>query len=153
LCREEAVWLSSEASRLGNVKLCAVVKEDLENELADFKPFLSGGELYLDEEKNFYDPAGRTSGYGSLFSFSLLAKIRKITVAGNMKGEGFILGGVIVVGPGDQGLIFEHLEKTVGDRVDVKDVMEAVEKIKPVVTAPVEPAPEEPAAEEPNSTE
>eukprot|EP00116_Pleurobrachia_bachei_P015411 sb/3475673/ len=120
---------------MGNVRLCAVVKEDLGTELEEYRTFLKGGEIFLDPEKNFYDPAGRSAGYSSLFSLSLLNKFRKITVAGNNTGEGFILGGVIVVGPGDQGIIFEHLETAIGVRVDVKDVVEAVKKIQPEESA------------------
>lgn len=32
-------------------------------------------------------------------------------VAGNMKGEGRLLGGLLVVGKGDSGVAFEHREK------------------------------------------
>mmetsp|Transcript_20734 Transcript_20734/g.42153 ORF Transcript_20734/g.42153 Transcript_20734/m.42153 type:complete len:89 (-) Transcript_20734:366-632(-) len=38
-------------------------------------------------------------------------------VDGNLKGEGLKLGGVFVIGPGKQGILFEHKEKTWGDNV------------------------------------
>ena len=47
----------------------------------------------------------------------------------DLKGEGRILGGVFVVGPGEQGILLDHLAKDFGDEVDPKDVMTAVEKI------------------------
>lgn len=51
-------------------------------------------------------------------------------VEGNMVGEGRILGGVFVVGPGEQGILLDHKEKEFGDKVDLKDVRDAVLRIK-----------------------
>lgn len=64
-----------------------------------------------------------------LMSFSKMAAYRKITQSGNMKGEGWVLGGVLVIGPGDQGILYEHLEEKVADRCDIEKVMEAVAKV------------------------
>ena len=50
--------------------------------------------------------------------------------SGNLEGEGRLLGGVFVVGPADQGVLFEHREKVWGDHADPKDVRAAVENIK-----------------------
>lgn len=75
---------------------------------------------------------------------------------GNMNGEGFILGGVFVIGPGEQvaslldtsvltasaqlyfnfllflqGILLEHREKEFGNKVDTADILEAVKKIVP----------------------
>ena len=49
---------------------------------------------------------------------------------GNMDGEGRLMGGLFVIGAGDQGVLFEYREKEWGDHADLKDVVEAVEKIK-----------------------
>ena len=46
---QEAVWLSSKASQMGTVKLHAVVKEDLDTEIEDFREFFKG-EIHLDEK-------------------------------------------------------------------------------------------------------
>jgi hypothetical protein len=35
-----------------------------------------------------------------------------------------------VIGPGDQGVVFEHRERHIGDRATKNQVLEAVEKIK-----------------------
>ena len=40
------------------------------------------------------------------------------------------MGGLFVIGAGDQGVLFEYREKEWGDHADLKDVVEAVEKIK-----------------------
>lgn len=77
---------------------------------------------------------------------------------GNMNGEGFILGGVFVIGPGEQvaslrdtsgpwhaasaklyfnfllclqGILMEHREKEFGNKVDTANILEAVKKIVP----------------------
>lgn len=55
--------------------------------------------------------------------------------SGNFEGEGFILGGVFVIGSGKQGVLLEHREKEFGDRVNLLSVLEAVKKIKPQTPA------------------
>ncbi|KAG6935565.1 hypothetical protein G0U57_014773 [Chelydra serpentina] len=51
--------------------------------------------------------------------------------SGNLEGEGFILGGVYVIGAGKQGVLLEHREREFGDKVNLQSVLEAAEKIKP----------------------
>lgn len=57
-----------------------------------------------------------------------LRALRK-DIVWDLKGEGRILGGVFVIGPGEQGILLDHVAKDFGDEVDPKDVMTAVEKI------------------------
>jgi len=52
-------------------------------------------------------------------------------VQGNMEGEGRLLGGLIVVGPNDQGVLFEYREEVWGDHAKLEDVLAACKKIKP----------------------
>lgn len=51
-------------------------------------------------------------------------------VDGNMKGDGTLLGSTLVLGPGDQGILFEHRSREFQDRVDPQDVLNAVRKIR-----------------------
>ena len=51
-------------------------------------------------------------------------------VEGNLVGEGRILGGVFVVGPGEQGILLDHKQKDFGDNVDLQEVKDAVSKMK-----------------------
>lgn len=51
-------------------------------------------------------------------------------VEGNFQGEGRLLGGVFVVGPGEQGILLDHKEKEFGDKVELKKVKDAVSKMK-----------------------
>jgi len=47
-----------------------------------------------------------------------------------MEGEGRLLGGVLVVGPNDMGILFEHREEVWGDHADVSEVVAAVKRIE-----------------------
>ena len=51
-------------------------------------------------------------------------------VAGNMKGDGTLLGSALVVGPGEQGILFQHRSREFQDRVDPQDVLKAVKEIR-----------------------
>uniref|UniRef100_A0A665WCW3 Peroxiredoxin-like 2A n=1 Tax=Echeneis naucrates TaxID=173247 RepID=A0A665WCW3_ECHNA len=48
---------------------------------------------------------------------------------GNRRGEGFILGGLFVIGAEKQGILLEHREKEFGDKADLSSIMEAARKI------------------------
>lgn len=111
------------------MKIHAIVKENLDNEVNDFKEFFKGNDVFIDDKKDFYGPHERKAGLTSMLSFKAISDYRAAKVAGNMKGESLVMGGVLVVGPGDQGLLYEHQEKKIGDRCNVEDVMAAVAKI------------------------
>eukprot|EP00064_Thunnus_orientalis_P009890 superscaffoldBa00001283_g9916 len=49
---------------------------------------------------------------------------------GNLKGEGLVLGGVFVIGPGDQGILLEHREKEFGDKVNMLAVLRTARKMR-----------------------
>lgn len=65
----------------------------------------------------------RPSVWKSLF------RARGKGIEGNLKGEGRLLGGVFVVGPGEQGILLDHKEKEFGDKADLQAVRDAVLKI------------------------
>jgi len=48
---------------------------------------------------------------------------------GNLEGDGYHLGGVFVLGPGEEGIVYEHREGSWGDNVNTTEVMNAVEKM------------------------
>jgi len=54
---------------------------------------------------------------------------KKLGTAGNLKGDGYHLGGVFVLGPGEEGIVYEHREGSWGDNVNTTEVMNAVEKM------------------------
>lgn len=136
MCREEASELSSlkpQLEELG-VPLVAVIKENVGTEIEDFRPHFAG-DIYVDEQKLFYGPLQRKMGglgFIRLGVWQNFVRAWRSGYQGNMNGEGFILGGVFVIGSGDQGILLEHREKEFGNKVDPADVLEAVKKIVPV---------------------
>ncbi|XP_019489049.1 PREDICTED: redox-regulatory protein FAM213A isoform X1 [Hipposideros armiger] len=135
LCREEAADLSSLKPKLDElgVPLYAVVKEQIKTEVKDFQPYFKG-EIFLDEKKRFYGPQRRKMmfmGFVRLGVWNNFFRARNGGFSGNLEGEGFILGGVFVMGSGKQGILLEHREKEFGDKVKPVSVLEAARKIKP----------------------
>uniref|UniRef100_A0A3Q1AHY2 Peroxiredoxin-like 2A n=1 Tax=Amphiprion ocellaris TaxID=80972 RepID=A0A3Q1AHY2_AMPOC len=129
----EAAELSSlkpQLDQLG-VPLYAVVKEDVGTEVQNFRPFFKG-EIFLDEKMRFYGPRERKMGLlGFLRVGVWMNGLRafKNGFSGNILGEGFVLGGVFVIGQGEQGILLEHREIEFGDKVNVEEVIQAVRRI------------------------
>ena len=48
---------------------------------------------------------------------------------GNMAGDGTLLGSTLVVGPGDQGILFQYRSAEFGDHADPSDVLAAAKQI------------------------
>uniref|UniRef100_A0A3Q3GWW8 Peroxiredoxin-like 2A n=1 Tax=Labrus bergylta TaxID=56723 RepID=A0A3Q3GWW8_9LABR len=133
MCREEAAALSSLRSQLDElgVPLFAVVKEDVGNEIQNFKPYFKG-EIFLDEKRRFYGPRERRMGALGFVRVGVwMNSLRAIRNGffGNVSGEGFVLGGVFVIGQGQQGILLEHREIEFGDKVDLEHVLWAARRI------------------------
>ncbi|XP_063290623.1 peroxiredoxin-like 2A [Pelobates fuscus] len=133
LCREEASGLSAikpQLDQLG-VPLYGVVKEKIGTEIDDFQPFFKG-ELFHDEKKLFYGPQTRKMMLIALIRLGVWQNFRrawKDGFQGNLEGEGLILGGMFVVGAGNQGVLYEHREKEFGDKANLTAILEAARKI------------------------
>nr|XP_012804128.1 peroxiredoxin-like 2A isoform X1 [Jaculus jaculus] len=139
LCRAEAADLSSLKPKLDElgVPLYAVVKEQVGTEVKDFQPYFKG-EVFLDEKKRFYGPQKRKMMLMGLVRLGVWYNSFRAWnggFSGNLEGEGFILGGVFVMGSGKQGILLEHREKEFGDKVNPLSVLEAAKKVKPQVQA------------------
>eukprot|EP01083_Nonionella_stella_P079516 218242_1 len=144
MCRSEAKGLTSllEDARaqypsLTRVPLVGILKENIDGEAAGFQKFFGAGRLYLDAERSFYKAMGsRKASLLSMFWPSIIARYRKASndAPGNMNGEGSVLGGVLVMGPGDSGIIFEHREKSFGDVANLEDVRKSLEKLSKMST-------------------
>ncbi|KAK3559680.1 hypothetical protein QTP86_015091 [Hemibagrus guttatus] len=141
LWKKSGAVIMAEASELSSLKpqldelsvpLYAVVKENIATEIHNFRPYFRG-EIFLDEKQFFYSPRQRKMRY---LGFTRITVWRNILRAwrkgyqGNMKGEGFILGGLYVIGPENQGILMEHQEKEFGDKADLRSVVQAVEKMQ-----------------------
>ncbi|KAK2152136.1 hypothetical protein LSH36_339g07067 [Paralvinella palmiformis] len=131
---KEAKELSSIKPQLTaqGVKLYGIVLESLGHK--EFQKYFDGT-LLLDKARKFYGPKERRLnlliGMLRLSTYtSTYAASRKIK-EGDVKGEGRILGGVFVIGPGDQGIVYEKRNMDFGDTVNMTKVLEAVQSIKP----------------------
>uniref|UniRef100_A0A8D3A3L2 Peroxiredoxin-like 2A n=1 Tax=Scophthalmus maximus TaxID=52904 RepID=A0A8D3A3L2_SCOMX len=137
----EAAELSSLKPQLDElgVPLYAVVKEDVGTEVQNFRPYFKG-EIFLDEKKRFYGPRERRMGILAFLRLGVwLNGLRafKNGFMGNVLGEGFVLGGVFVIGRGQQGILLEHREIEFGDKVNIIDVIKAARRI-PQELLPIE---------------
>eukprot|EP00296_Roombia_truncata_P001657 JP437469.1.p3 GENE.JP437469.1~~JP437469.1.p3 ORF type:complete len:86 (+),score=2.70 JP437469.1:209-466(+) len=49
--------------------------------------------------------------------------------SGNLDGEGRLLGGLLVVGPGNTGVVYEYHENVFGDHADPQVVLNVTKRI------------------------
>ncbi|KAI4813008.1 hypothetical protein KUCAC02_024362 [Chaenocephalus aceratus] len=130
----EAAELSSLKSQLQDleVPLFAVVKENIGKELDCFKKSFTG-KVYVDLQRNFYGPHQRSMFLSMFLRVGVWMNIWRAYrrgFRGNIRGEGHILGGVFVIGPGDQGILLEHREKEFGDKVNLLAVLTTARKMQ-----------------------
>ncbi|ROI83815.1 Redox-regulatory protein FAM213A [Anabarilius grahami] len=132
--QQEASELSSLKPQLDDsgVALYAVVKENIGTEIQDFRSYFNG-EIFQDEKMCFYGPKRRTMRGLGIARFGVWRNILQVWrkgYHGNTKGEGFVLGGLYVIGPENQGILLEHHEKEFGDKADLSAVRKAVSRIQ-----------------------
>ncbi|MBZ3887744.1 Redox-regulatory protein FAM213A [Sciurus carolinensis] len=114
------------------VTLYAVIKEKNGTEMKDFQSYFKG-DIILDENKKFSGPQRHKMKF---MGFSLLSVWFNFFwawnggISRNLEGEGFILGGDFMVEPEKQGILIEHQEKELGDKVNPLSVLEAARIIK-----------------------
>lgn len=131
MCREEAIALSNLKPQFEakNVALYALLHEELgAQEFAEF----FNGKVLLDEEKRFYGPDERRMLVTGLLRWSVWQNMRRANqkgVEGNLKGDGTLLGSVFLIGPGNQGILYEHREMEFGDHHDNAELLAALEKV------------------------
>lgn len=132
MCREEAAGLSSLKPELDarGFNLYAVVHERFGHK--EFQPYLDG-EMFLDKERTFYGPKQRWMFFSGFIRPSVWMSFYrgyKNGFEGNTAGEGRLLGGVFVVGPGEEGILFQHRESEFGDHANTTEILEAVKRSK-----------------------
>jgi len=131
LCREEAAELSSLKPELDahGVTLYAVVHET--RGVDEFRNFFKG-DIYLDSNRIFYGPKHRWMLLRALIRpsvWSSVCRARRKGIAGNVQGEGRLLGGLFVLAPDQKGIVFEYREKEFGDHAKHDDIMNVVKSL------------------------
>jgi len=116
----------------------AVVHELLDDEVQKFSEYMPKADFYLNSDRSLYNALSADGGGRWLKASSLLLRWRSYThgikslwsVKGNVNGnEGNLLGGMLVVGAGDQGIVYQHLEDFGG--YDYEKIAKAAAKISP----------------------
>ncbi|KAG0287765.1 hypothetical protein BGZ96_008351 [Linnemannia gamsii] len=139
-CREEARIFDAQRQTIENdmgIKMVCVVHE---KEGADiFQKEFWHGEVYHDQAKDFYKALGngrlRTGGWEQMTRPSFwgnLIRNKRSGVKGNFIGDGSILGGLLLVQKGDQGVAYEHIENVWGDIARADHVLEAASRVSGV---------------------
>ncbi|KAF9097965.1 hypothetical protein BGX23_007503 [Mortierella sp. AD031] len=139
-CREEARIFDAQRQTIEKdmgIKMACIVHE---KEGADiFQKEFWHGKVYFDQNKDFYKALGngrlRTGGWEQLVRPSFwgnLIRNKKSGVKGNFIGDGSILGGLLLVQQGDQGIAYEHIEKVWGDIARADRVLEACSRVSGV---------------------
>lgn len=143
MCREEAAELASLIPRLQQEgahvpRLIAICHEYNGSQLFRAKHW-PGGEVYIDRNRTCFKAIGDLySGASGLFSFAFLKNLSRAkgkNFKGNTKGEGRYLGGVLIVGPGSQGVVYQYNEQAWGDHAPLDSVYAALKTIKPATSA------------------
>lgn len=102
--------------------------------------YFQGYPLYLDAARSFYSFLGDRSLLAqplhSWNPFTLYAdfqgmnqRVKDKGVVGNLKGEGLLKGGVLVVSP-TEGVVYRHEEHT-GSVMPYDEIMAAVDAVRP----------------------
>lgn len=137
LCREEAQELQKNKPKLDalGVKLVGIVKEWDEAEIKDFQTkFWSSSDLYFDEKKELFSAlsngeirklsmADMLNPFGA--AWKNVRRARKVVTDHNLKGEGLIPGGLMVLRSGTGGVVYAHQEQTFGDHAPMSEVLAA----------------------------
>mmetsp|Transcript_100510 Transcript_100510/g.181395 ORF Transcript_100510/g.181395 Transcript_100510/m.181395 type:complete len:163 (-) Transcript_100510:34-522(-) len=118
------------------VRLVAIVKENIEEEISEFREqFWPEADLFVDENKVFY----KGLFGGQLAKTNILELMVKVVCCnktlsdnnstakaggykGNLKGEGLIRGGLYVIDKGGR-VEFAFTEDEMGDHASVEDVL------------------------------
>ena len=140
LCREEGHTLQSLAaqhpSSLHGFGLFGVVKEiNVDNDgLITFQSqYFHNQQLYHDTQHTFYHALGHRKisiPWNPWTFYKVLKQVKNRTkdIPGNMKGEGFIQGGVIIFDK--DGIAKYAYEEITGEELPVEDILAALEAIR-----------------------
>lgn len=145
MCRDEALELNKnidDLKRAGATRVVCLLKENLPEQVEEFRKDFWPGELFLDEAKGFYkalgggkirkqfDTASFVTTLANPFSNDpVKANIKNSKSKGNLTGEGYIHGGLYVVrstGVAELGFLEENL----GDVCPIDRIKDAVQAAK-----------------------
>lgn len=163
MCREEAhkLWQRQPELASQGVGMVCVVKEELKGQIEELAQAWPGP-VYLDEQMDFfkYVHGGKVARRGTIALLGSMSRINrsmsyiKTTGVGqNMTGDGWNLGGLLVMRPGDHGVEYCFKEENFGVHAPLEEVakaaMSATASQYTGTGAPGAPAPGAPSAASP----
>jgi len=109
------------------------------NEVVDDEPEQFSVDTGISEERVFFDRTKaffpeKSDGALGLLSFSVLRNTFRALSAGhgaNGTGDYSYKGGIYVIGPGDQGILYHYTEDTYGELADESAIAAAIAKFNP----------------------
>lgn len=141
LCRAQAKQLGDLRSQLHELGVGLAAVSHQENSAQDFVNLYFGkaedqqDSLYIDSTKAFYKALGqgkiRTKGLLGLFSgkfWSNNSEANTMGTSGNLSGDYSHLGGVMLVGKGEEGVLWSFQEVEFGDKAPVQSLLRACRK-------------------------
>ena len=99
--------------------------------------YFTCGAVYLDADWSFYEALGSRKigleglwqyAWNPLKAFDRIRGMREKHIDGNLNGEGLTLGGVLVLAPGNAGVVYTYLEKT-GEALPISEIQQAVSQV------------------------
>merc|ERR1712151_1255609 len=134
---------TAELKQAGATRVVALVKENIEEEIAEFRSTYWSGEVYLDSTLEFYKALGGgelwNSGMGAMIgnvrapvsnSLRNISNFKNYYSSGakmNLRGEGLIGGGCLVLNS-DGSIAYSFLETNLGEQPPIDEVLDAVRK-------------------------
>lgn len=111
------------------INLMMIVKDEVG--IQDFAQNYWKDDVYLDEESNFYKVVGdgdvkKANVVGMAMShrfWSHMASSLWAGYSGNMKGEGFILGGMLIISSMGE-IVYKFSEEMPGDTPPIQDILD-----------------------------
>ncbi|ORZ34769.1 hypothetical protein BCR44DRAFT_132011 [Catenaria anguillulae PL171] len=137
LCRAEAHTLATHRQLIENeygVRMYAVVNQEFG--AMEFAINYWKGEAYFDKELGMFKAIGdgevRRGSLMQMLLPSVLSRMSKAKKSGldfNTKGDGTILGGLVLMAPGDGGVVYEYAEREFGDHAPLEVVLEKCKEL------------------------
>ncbi|KAI9190268.1 hypothetical protein H9P43_001701 [Blastocladiella emersonii ATCC 22665] len=137
LCRNEAFTLAGQRDLIQNelgIRMVAVVNQEFGAK--DFADNFWKGEAYFDKDLGLFKAMGdgkvRRGSLLSLMFPSVLARFSEAKKSGldsNLAGDGTMLGGLLIVRPGNDGVEYEYPETTFGDHAPLDTVLETCKNL------------------------
>ncbi|KNE67104.1 hypothetical protein AMAG_12181 [Allomyces macrogynus ATCC 38327] len=153
LCREEAYNLSFQRQLIRDqlgIRMVAIVNQELG--AREFADAYWRGECYMDSTFGIFKAMGegkvrRASVFAALMP-SVISRILRAMKSGldhNFEGDASMLGGLLLVGPRDYGVVYEYPETEFGDFAPQDEVLDVCRQLAEDVakrgTAPVSTTP------------